>query len=101
MTTVPVVLLAGQSNAWHAGIDNKIVESLSASGSAFEFVKVAEGSTSIASSSVADWDPTSPNDLVQKLITAARAAGDNVRAQGFTPEYKVLWVQGEADVGRA
>ena len=99
MTDVPIVILAGQSNADFAGIDNRIVERLTASGGAFEFVKRAMGGTSLFSNGGMDWAPTSTGELFSLLVADILAAAANVRAQGHNPVFTILWVQGEADSG--
>lgn len=98
--TVPVIVLAGQSNAQIPPIDNRIVERLTASGNAFEFVSVAEGGTSLFANSANDWDPASTGELTDRLIEEINAAIANVEAQGHIAQVTLLWVQGEADVGR-
>lgn len=94
MTDVPIILLAGQSNASLGGMDNHIVETLLASGGAFEFVKVAVAGTSIFPGSNPNWDPV-VGTLLPQLISEAMTAAANVIAQGHTPRFYVLWVQGE------
>lgn len=97
MSDVPVIILAGQSNAAMGGIDNRIVERLTSLGGAFEFVKRAVGGTSLFSNSNMDWSPTSTNELFSQLVADILAAAANVRAQGHNPVFTILWVHGEAD----
>jgi len=98
MTDVPVFILAGQSNAEYAGIDNRIVERLMALGGAFEFVKRAVGGVSLfPNPNAPDWAPTSTGDLFSLLVADILAAAANVRAQGHNPVFTILWVQGEYD----
>ncbi len=97
MTTIPIFVLAGQSNADKSGIDNRIIERLVAQGNAFEFVKTSESSTSIyPNANRDDWDPGT-KELFTQLVTAVKAAMTNVTRQGDIPQINILWVQGEND----
>lgn len=98
MANIPVIVLAGQSNAAFAGIDNRLFELLSAQGSAFELVKVASAGTSLFATSGPDWDPASAGELTDALVGAVNAAMARVRASGNEPVIETLWVQGEADM---
>lgn len=100
MTTIPVVVLAGQSNASYGGVDNRLYELLTQQGStAFEFVKVAVGGTSLFANSAPDWEPGS-GELYARLVSDVQAAIQRVIAAGDTPEVHTLWIQGEQDTGR-
>lgn len=97
MTDIPVIILAGQSNAAYAGIDNAIIDRLTARGGAFEFVKVAAGGSGLSNNPGVDWSPSSVGELFANLVAAIQLAAANVRAQGHNPVFSILWVQGEAD----
>jgi hypothetical protein len=99
MTTVPIYVLAGQSNAEHGGIDKTIVTALQTDGGAFEFVKTALGGTSLFANSGMDWDPHSANELFVQLIEDVAAAKANAVNQGQDTSVVLFWVQGEADTG--
>jgi Ca2+-binding RTX toxin-like protein len=98
---VPVVVLAGQSNAILGPISSDLVTALSASGKAYEFVNVALGGTSLYANADLDWDPASTGELTSQLIASINAAVANSVAQGQTADITILWVQGEADLGRS
>ncbi|MDF8334404.1 sialate O-acetylesterase [Novosphingobium cyanobacteriorum] len=98
MATIPVVVLAGQSNAAFGGVDNRLYEVLAAGGSDFELVKVAVDWTSLFANPDQDWDPAS-GELFAQLVAATKAAEDRVRASGNEPVVYTLWMQGEIDVG--
>ena len=95
MPTIPIYVLAGQSNASLAGMDRLIDAYVTNSGGAAEFVKVAVNGTSlIGTPRGPDWDPDS-EELFVDLVNAILAAMGNAIAQGGAPEVHVLWVQGE------
>src|SRR5690242_11313499 len=100
MTTIPVVVLAGQSNASLGGVDNRLFELLAQGSNAFEFVKVAVGGTSLFPNTAPDWAPES-GELYAQLVTEVRAAIQRVIAAGDTPEVHTLWIQGEADLAQS
>jgi Ca2+-binding RTX toxin-like protein len=99
MADVPIVVLAGQSNAVFGGIDNRVVERLTASGNAFEFAKVAVNGASLFASPNEDFDPAT-GELFTQLVDATKAAMANAVAQGQTPKVALLLVHGETDAGR-
>jgi Ca2+-binding RTX toxin-like protein len=99
MTTIPIYILAGQSNASYAGLDAALVSALSATGGAYELVKLAVPGTQLApdSDTRGDWSPSS-GELFDDLIAAVRAREAYIISQGFTPVIEtIFWVQGEAD----
>jgi Ca2+-binding RTX toxin-like protein len=97
VANIPVFVLAGQSNAWYSGVDNRLYELASAEGSDFELVKVAEGGTSLFQRAGNDWDPASRGELFDQLVAATNAAIARVAASGNTAIVYTLWIQGEAD----
>lgn len=97
---VPIVLLAGQSNADLPGVDAGVFAALSRSGDGFVVVKVAEGGVSLLPSAQRDWSPAS-GELFTDLVTRARTAVAEVTARGYRTSLDLLWVQGEADVAVA
>jgi hypothetical protein len=97
---VPVIVLAGQSNAVLPAVDYALIQGMQARGGAFEFVARAENATSVfAGEGVEDWDPASTGELADQLVAAINTATANVRLQGAEPEISVLWIQGENDRG--
>ncbi len=95
MPTVPIYVLAGQSNANLGGIDRAIEMFIANSGMAAELVKLAvNGTPLIADPLRTDWDPVS-HELFDDLVTQILAAMAHVTAQGHTPDVHILWVQGE------
>lgn len=91
MSDIPIFVLAGQSNAALAGLDNRIVELAAAGGGAFEFVKVTDGGTSLFPNADNDWSPSS-GELFADLVEAVNAAIQNVIDQGHTPVVYTFWV---------
>jgi Ca2+-binding RTX toxin-like protein len=89
-------VLAGQSNAARAGVDNRLVELLSQTGGAYELVKTAVTGTSLFSNPDLDWDPSS-GELFDDLVQNVASAVEHIRLQGHTPKIVTLWIQGEAD----
>jgi Ca2+-binding RTX toxin-like protein len=96
-STVPIVVLAGQTNAEFTAIDDALIAGLSAKGNAFEFVKLADQNSSLFKNAGRDWSATSSGDLLDQLVAATLQAIGKVEAAGGTPEVSLLWVQGEAD----
>lgn len=94
--TIPIFVLAGQSNVSFGGIDNRLFELASAQGGDFDMVKVALGGTSLYANAYRDWDPDS-GELYTDLVNAVKAAQDRVLAAGDVPVVYTLWVQGEQD----
>ncbi|MEO0032009.1 MAG: hypothetical protein RIS94_1767 [Pseudomonadota bacterium] len=97
MTSIPIIVLAGQSNAAMAGVDNRLFELASAQGPAFELVKVAVGGTSLFAKNGLDWDPASSGELYDALVKAVLDAEARVVASGNRPVVVTLWIQGESD----
>ena len=97
---IPIFVLAGQSNIAFGGIDNRLYELASGTGSNFDMVKVARGGTSLFAAAGQDWDPAS-GELYSQLVSAVKAAEDKVTKAGYEPVVYTLWVQGESDMGNA
>lgn len=95
MSTVPIYVLAGQSNANLGGIDRAIEMFVAGTGMAAEFVKFAvNGSPLSADPTRPDWDPQN-TELFVDFIVVLQNAMAHVSAQGYTPELHILWIHGE------
>jgi Ca2+-binding RTX toxin-like protein len=101
MTTIPIYILAGQSNASREGVDAAIVQALSASGGAYELVHFAKPGTQLAQyhgTDELDWSPLSQEELFDQLVQEVLSCVADVIAKGFEPEISTIyWIQGEAD----
>lgn len=95
---VPVVVLAGQSNAIVGPVSYGIVDHLRDQSGAFEFVMVTAGGTSLFANDGLDWAPTSTGELAAWLITGIKDAIANVEAQGGIADVSILWMHGEQDI---
>lgn len=95
MGTIPIYVLAGQSNASLSGMDRLIESYIRNSNAAAEFVKVAVNGTSLLGTPRGpDWDPDS-EELFTDLVVAVLDAMANALAHGHSPDVHILWVQGE------
>ncbi len=94
---VPIVVLAGQSNAEITTMPVRIYSALAQQGGAFEFVHLAVGGTSLFGNAGRDWDPASRDELLDQLISQVNTAIANVQLAGRDPVVSMLWVQGETD----
>lgn len=103
MERVSVVVLAGQSNAERCGVDSALVNALAAQTDRFEFVKVAQPGSSLASSGRGtDWDPDSEGEMFDELLASLEATFADITARGGIPELAGLaWVHGEKDAQSA
>lgn len=97
---IPIVVLAGQSNAEITAIPTRIYERLDDLGGAFEYVHFVSGGTSMFANDYLDWDPASRGELADQLIAEVRAAIDNVHAAGREATVSLFWVHGETDAAR-
>ena len=95
---IPVVVLAGQSNAVLGPVSSGLVGALRSQGDAFEFVFTALGGTSLFANAAQDWDTASTGELFDQLIAGINAAIANVTAQGAVAQVSILWMQGEQDI---
>lgn len=97
---IPIVVLAGQSNAEITAIPTRIYQRLNNLGGAFEYVHFVSGGTSMFANDYLDWDPASRGDLADQLVAEVLAAIDNVHAAGREATVSLFWVHGETDAAR-
>uniref|UniRef100_UPI00260E5217 calcium-binding protein n=1 Tax=Novosphingobium sp. TaxID=1874826 RepID=UPI00260E5217 len=100
MPAVALFVIAGQSNAVFAGVDNRLYELASAQGRDFTIIKTALGGTSLFPSPIADWDPAS-GELFDALVDNVRTAMGQIRAAGGVPVVHTLWIHGDGDRRRS
>ncbi len=99
MAEVALFVIAGQSNAGVAGIDNRLYEVASAQGSDFTIIKTSLGGTSLYPKANPDWDPSS-GELFDVLVANVKTTMNQIRAAGDEPVVYTLWIQGEGDRNR-
>ncbi len=103
MATVPIYVLAGQSNAKRVEVYESVRSSLADLGGPSKVIhagSTAAGLTSI--DGVPDWNPSSGSDLFSQMLTQIWTAVAEVVAAGDTPVAGgFFWVQGEEDASNA
>ncbi|MEO0861149.1 MAG: sialate O-acetylesterase [Pseudomonadota bacterium] len=100
-TTIPVFILAGQSNARIPGLDSRLHAQLTTlhGQDGFEFIKSAQGGTRLFPHPVnRDWHPTSQGELLDETLQEIRDVLAGIRQAGFEPDVRAfVWIQGEGD----
>lgn len=100
MPEVALFVIAGQSNARFAGIDNRLYELATAQGRDFTIIRTALGGTSLFPTTARDWDPAS-GELFTALVDNVRTTKAQIRVAGGVPVVHTFWVHGERDQQRS